>query len=119
VECGRIVRRMVVFVIATDWKLRAGVRAELRELGIEAMGMDSVDDAGKAIARNEMPGAIVLEATGELMGGAGVQDLVARVPTIVIASRTETVEIPQGAEVMYRPVSVGEIVERVRKILKM
>src|SRR5579872_5152900 len=101
---------MVVFVIATDWKLRAGVRAELRELGIEAMGMESVDDAGRAI---------VLEATGELMGGAGVQNLVARVPTIVIASRTETVEIPQGAEVMYRPVSVGEIVERVRKILKM
>ena len=109
---------MVVFVIATDWKLRAGVRAELRELGIEALGMESVDDAGR-IARNEMPGAIVLEATGELMGGAGVQNLVARVPTIVIASRTETVEIPQGAEVMYRPVSVGEIVERVRKILTM
>ncbi len=109
---------MVVFVIATDWKLRAGVRAELREMGIEAMGMESVDDAGRAIARNEMPGAIVFEATSELMGSAAVQDLVRKVPTIAIASRTETVEIPRGAEVIYRPVSVGEIVERVRKILK-
>ncbi len=109
---------MLVFVIATDWKLRAGVRAELREMGIEAQGMDSVDDAGRAIARNEMPGAIVLEATSELIGNAAVQDLVRRVPTIVIGSRTERVEIPRGAEVMYRPVSVGDIVERVRKILK-
>ena len=44
-----------VFVIATDWTLRAGVRAELRELGIDALGMDSADDAGRALAENQTP----------------------------------------------------------------
>lgn len=32
---------IVVFVIASDWTMRTAVRAELRELGIDALGMDS------------------------------------------------------------------------------
>ena len=39
----------VVFVVARDWTLRMGVRAELRELGIEALGMESAEDAGRAL----------------------------------------------------------------------
>ena len=39
----------VVFVIAPDWTMRTAVRAELRELGIDALRMDSADDASRAI----------------------------------------------------------------------
>ena len=107
----------VVFVIATDWTLRAAVRAELRELGIDALGIDSPDDAGRALAGNQMPAAVVLEATAELAGNSAIQNLVQRVPTILIASRTETVPLPPAAAVLYRPGRVGDIVAAVRGLL--
>ena len=72
----------VVSVIATEWKLRAAVRAELRERGIDALGMDSAEDVGRAVAGGTMPGVVVLEANAELAGDAAVQSLVGRVPTI-------------------------------------
>lgn len=107
----------IVFVLATDWKLRTAVRAELRERGIEALGMDSPGDAGRALASGEMPGAVVLEATAELAGDPAIQSLVSRVPTVLIASRTETVPLPPVAAVFYRPVRVGDIVTKTAELL--
>jgi len=106
----------VVFVIARDWALRAGVRAELRERGVEALGMDSPADAGRAIASGQLPAVVVLEAIPELAGNPAVRKLVESVPTVLIASRTETVPLPPVDTVFYRPVSVGEIVARVRRL---
>ena len=107
----------VVFVIATDWKLRAAVRAELRERGIDALGMESAEDAGRALAGGATPAVVVLEANAELAGDSAIQGLVARVPTILVASRTETVELPRVAAVFYQPVRIGEIVEKVSGLL--
>jgi len=107
----------VVFIIARDWNLRAGVRAELRERGIEALGMDAPGDAGRAIAGGQLPAVVVLEAVPELTDDPGVQKLVKSVPTIVIASRTETVPLPPVDTVIYRPVRVGEIVGRVHELI--
>jgi hypothetical protein len=107
----------VVFVIATDWKLRAAVRAELRERGIDALGMDSADDVGRGLAGGAMPGVVVLEATAELAGDPAIQGLVVRVPTILVASRTESVPLPRVAAVFYRPVRIGEIVDKVGELL--
>jgi hypothetical protein len=107
----------VVFVIAKDWKLRATVRAELRERGIHALGMDSVEDVGRALAGGEMPAVIVLEANAELAGGPAIHGLVARVPTVLVASRVETVALPRVAAVFYRPVRIREIVEKVSELL--
>jgi len=84
----------VVFVIARDWKLRTSVRAELREQGIQALGMESASEAGRAIAAGEMPTALVIEALAEFAGDPAIQKLIARVPAILIASRTETVPLP-------------------------
>jgi hypothetical protein len=39
------------------------------------------------------------------------------VPTILIASRTETVPLPPVDTVIYRPVSLGEIVARVHELI--
>ncbi len=52
-----------------------------------------------------------------LAGDVGIQTLVGRVPTVLIASRTETVALPAVAAVFYRPVSVGEIVAKVLEII--
>lgn len=106
----------VVFIIARDWTLRAGLRAELRELGIDALGMDSAQDAGRAFAEGQMPAVVVLEATAEFANDPAIQSLVKRVPTVLIASRTETVALPPAAAVFYRPVSIGEIVARVLEL---
>jgi len=107
----------VVFVIAKDWKLRATVRAELRERGIDALGMDSAEDVGRALAGGAMPAVIVLDANAELAGDPAIQGLAARVPTVLVASRVETVALPRVAFVFYRPVRIGEIVEKVSELL--
>jgi len=107
----------VVFVIAPDWTMRTAVRAELREIGIDALGVDSADDAGRAIESASLPNLVVLEAIAELVTDPRIQNLVQRVPTIVIASRTATVPLSEGATVLYRPVRIAEIVARVRGLL--
>jgi|HubBroStandDraft_6_1064221.scaffolds.fasta_scaffold92114_3 transposase len=107
----------VVFAIATDWKLRTAVQAELRERRIDALAMDSVEAVERVLASGDLPSVVVLEATAEYSGQPAIQRLVARVPTILIASRTETVQLPQVAGVFYRPVSVAEIAEKVSELL--
>ena len=106
-----------VFVIATDWTLRATVRAELRERGIHALGFDSPDDVGRALAAGEMPAMIVLEAIAPLAADPAIQNLAQRVPTILVASRTERISLPPVAAVFYRPVRIADIVTRVSELL--
>src|ERR1700720_2864813 len=84
----------VVYVIARDWTMRTTVRAELREMGIEALGMDSAEDAGRAMASGQLPNVVVLEATEELLGDIRIQNLVRRFPAVMIASRTVKVSLP-------------------------
>ncbi len=109
----------VVFVIASDWTLRTALRAELRELGIRAMGMESPDDVGQPIAAGENPSAMVLEGTPQLAGDPAIKALVKRVPTVLIASRAERIDdLPPVAAVLYRPVRIAEIVCRVQELLQ-
>ena len=108
----------VVFVIARDWKLRTAVRAELRERAIDALGMDSAEDVGRALAGGAMPAVVVLEANAELAGDPAIQSLVGRVSTVLVASRTETVALPRVAAVVYRPVRIGDIVAKVSELLE-
>jgi hypothetical protein len=107
----------VCFVVARDWKLRTAVRAELRERGIDALGMESADDVGRAIASGQLPGAVVVEADSELLSQAGIAELAARVPAILIASRIEKIALPSARRVLYRPVRIGEIVDAVKELL--
>ena len=107
----------IVFVIARDWTLRTGLRAELREHGINALGMESADDAGRAIAAGQIPALTVIEAIPETVSDPAIERLVARVPTILIASRTQTVPLPPVDTVLYRPLRIGEIVARIRELL--
>jgi hypothetical protein len=108
----------IVFVIARDWKLRVGVRAELREAGMDALGMESAADAGKALASGQLPAAIVVEAVPGLADDPQMAQLIERVPAVLVASRAETVSLPPVAAVLYRPVRVGDVVALVHNLVK-
>ncbi|MGH9692428.1 MAG: hypothetical protein ACRD4C_15345 [Candidatus Acidiferrales bacterium] len=108
----------IVFVIALDWTPRAAVRAELLERRIQALGMEEADGPGRAIAAGNMPAAVVLEAVNPIATSTAIQELVRRVPTVLIASRTETIPLPPVAALLYRPVLIGEIVARVCELLQ-
>lgn len=98
--------------------LRTGVRAELREKGIEAMGMESVDDAAKIIAAGKTPSAVVLEAGIAGTNYEALEQLARRVPVIAVASRWDRVPHESTAAVLYRPVRVGDVVNRVLQVLQ-
>lgn len=108
----------IVFVIAEDRKLRTGVRAELRERGIAALGMETADDAGRALASNEIPAVVVLDTNAKAATEPAIQKLIERVPAILVASRTEALEPSQATKIFYRPVRVAEIVAAVVELLQ-
>lgn len=107
----------MVFVIAVDWALRTAVRAQLREMGVEALGMDSADEMARFMPSGRPPDAIVLEATAELLGDSRIRELIPRVPTLLIASRTIAAPLPQGPVILYRPVRIADVVDRVSTLL--
>jgi DNA-binding NarL/FixJ family response regulator len=111
-------RMPVAFIVARDRMLRAGVRAELRGHGIEALGMEEIGDAAAAIAEGTAPSVIVVEGMADLAGAAALARLARRVPVIVVASRMTPLTPPAGAKMMFRPVTVGEVVAEVERILK-
>lgn len=111
----------VVFVIAEEWMLRAGVRAELRERGIKALGMESAGDVAPALAEGAVPSAIVLDGNASAARDARIQRLVHRTPAVLIASKASP-ELPallreSASIVLSRPLQVGEIVAAVMQIL--
>jgi hypothetical protein len=107
----------VVVVIAPDWTMRTAVRADLPEIGVDVLGMDSADDANRAIATGGLPNVIVVEATAELLGNPRIKDMVQHVPTVLIASRNVKVSLPDAPVVLYSHVLIADIVARVRELL--
>ena len=93
------------------------LRAQLRELGVDALGMERTDDAARAIADGQMPAAVVLE-TSSAEKSEAMTELARRVPLIVVASGLERIDLPEAAAIFHRPVRVGEIVARVIQALK-
>ena len=106
-----------VFVIGEDWTLRSLVRAELREHGIEALGMETADEVTRVIAAGTMPSAMVMDATslpGEL---SALKPLAQGVPTIVITSPAKLAPA-WAAAVLHKPITVGEVVAQTEILLK-
>ena len=106
-----------VFVIGEDWTLRSLVRAELRERGIEALGMETPEQAAQAAAAGALPSAVVLDATtlgGELVA---LPWLARSVPVLVVTS-LGALAPAWAAAVLCKPVRVGEIVAGVENLLE-
>jgi hypothetical protein len=109
----------VVFIVSPQWDLRGAVRAELREAGIAAMGMETVDDLARTVAGGIAPDLVVLDG-GYLHDPPtrqALRNLASRVPLLVIDSRLNPAPPLPGAEGLFRPVQVKEIVARALAML--
>jgi AmiR/NasT family two-component response regulator len=108
-----------VFVVSEDRTLRAAVRAELREAGVEALGMETPGEVGEMLARGVAPDAVVVdgEALEEAAARDALENLARRVALLVVDSRVMPAPPLPGAQRLLRPVRVREIVERVLALL--
>lgn len=104
-----------VFVVSRDWTLRTAVRAELREHGVEALGLETADDVGRQLGRGIVPAVVVIDGA-ELehdLPRQEIANLARQVTVLVVDSRvTPAPQIPQ-AERLERPIGIGDIVSRV------
>jgi hypothetical protein len=109
----------VVFIVSGEWELRGAVRAELREAGIEALGMETVEDMARMIASGVAPSLVALDGAQlhKPQTRAALQNLASRVPMLVIDSRVNPAPALPGAHTILRPVQVKEIVARVLSML--
>ena len=108
-----------VFVIGQDWTLRAAVRAELRELGVEALGFASVADALDARASQPAPEAVVLDVTSAEADPAAVAAVTRGSLLLVVASGTGTALGSIEPDLLLKkPVRVAEIVAAVRQLME-
>ena len=106
-----------VFVIGEDWTLRSLVRAELREHGIEALGMETPAEAAQAIAAGTVPSAMVLDST-PLGGAAAALEFLPRSVPVLLVTSPGAPAPAWAAAVLSKPVRVGEIVATVENLLK-
>jgi DNA-binding response OmpR family regulator len=109
----------VIFIVSGEWNLRGAVRAELREAGIGALGMETVEDMAQTIAGGIVPDLVVLDGAQLLRPESRqpLENLSSRVPFLVIDSRVSPAPPLQGAQTIVRPVQVKDIVARVLAIL--
>jgi FixJ family two-component response regulator len=103
----------VVWIIDADQWPRAMLRAELIERGCDAVGYITVRDAIDSYPMRK-PDVIVVDLRGQPM------PLVERllgigVPIVIVGGALELNDLPKGAwsAVLHRPVSLGEIAEKV------
>ena len=108
----------IVFVLSEDWMLRTAVRAELREHGVEAMGMESAQDTGRVIAQGTVPAVLVIDSKSKAAEDPAIQALAGRVSTILIASRVEELPEFRPAVIVSRPVRVAEVTDAVLRLLR-
>lgn len=109
----------VVFIVSGDWNLRGAVRAELHEAGIEALGLETVEDMARVIAGGIAPSLIVLDGA-QLHNPEirqALENLSIRVPLLVIDSRFDPAASLPRATTMLRPVLIREIVARILAML--
>lgn len=109
----------VVLIVSGEWDLRGAVRAELREVGIDALGLETIDEVGRIIARGVAPSLIVVDGAllFETQTRAAIENMCSRLPVLVVDSRLNPATELPGAETMRRPVRVKEIVSRVLEML--
>ena len=110
-----------ICIVGRDWKFRALVRAELREQGYEALGLETLDEVGKAIAGGQVsPAAIVFdlsETDNRDRDLATLRSLALSVPVILIASHSnlpDSSALPEGLAALFRPLTIAEVVSHVR-----
>lgn len=102
-------------VVGRDWKVRALLRAELREQSYEALGCETLADARAQLdACSPPPVALVFDTSDapEAEIKTELPALAERVPVLVIAGAQEQFDDPRFT-VFRRPVRLGDVVAAV------
>ncbi|MCL6480359.1 MAG: hypothetical protein K6U02_01405 [Firmicutes bacterium] len=108
-----------VFVISPDWKLRAGLRAELREQGIETLGFATVGDAAQAVDAEHPPSVIVVEAADYPTAARWRASLYGHTPILAVVSALESVpELENADQLLLRPARIGDVAAQIQNLLK-
>lgn len=103
-----------ILVVGRDWKLRALLRAQLREEGYDALGFETLKDAEGETAG---AAALLFDTTEAHPGNwqPVLQSLAAQLPVVIVASSDEEVNVA-GAHLLRRPVRIGDIITVVQKL---
>jgi CheY-like chemotaxis protein len=115
-----------VLLVGKDWKSRALLRAQLLEEGVDVEACESLPEALEAsIGRDAVPSLLIADLFGSSDPAVDVAQLThwsKRIPIWVIASRSaiEEKDLQDGGfeAVLFRPLDVGELVERIKRRVK-
>lgn len=115
--------KRVVWVVGRKWRARALLRAQLREEGYEALGMETAADALEALGRpgSSVPDVLFLDPRGGTLG-PGEASLLGRIAAspppevLVLAGAGEECPVAHAA-VVRRPVSIAALVDRIRRLV--
>jgi len=112
-------------LVAKDWRERAFIRAELIEEGIRTLAVEDMDEAEKWLKDPEIVPMIIVYDTKYQKN---VRDDINRllkysssVPVLIIAGASENKALGKdlgGLYMVSRPITIGEIVKRVKGILR-
>ncbi len=105
----------VVFVIGRDWTVRAGVRAELLEAGVDALGFETLEDADAAA---RPPDAVLVDASSADISHPALRRWAGHAAVLAVTSGVTGEAMPDFAQALRRPVRIAEIVTAVRPILR-
>jgi hypothetical protein len=113
------IKMPVVFIVSREWDLRGAVRAELREAGVDALGMESVANMAAMIVGGIAPSLVVLDGSELHDPGAhgALEHLTARIPFLVVDSRLNPAPSLPASKTVFRPIQVKEIVNLVLAML--
>jgi DNA-binding response OmpR family regulator len=113
----------LIWIIDRQHWPRALLRAELIERGFGAEGFEEITDAFNALRKQGAvaPQVIVMELRGQDISQADLDKLTQTgIPLIMLAGETELSErilkMNQRVAVMKRPLTIGEVADRVGEI---
>lgn len=121
---GNALLPRIVFVSDDQW-LRAGLRAELRERGYDAIGARDVAEAARTAKPEAGRGPVRLVLVDQASLGDELDaDAVRRVhratwnaPMVLIASGNRPQAQGEWTDVLRRPITIGEIADYVSRAL--
>ena len=114
-----------VILIGKDWKTRALLRAQLLEEGVEVEAYESLSTALEALAGGSPTPLLIADLSASSNPAVEVTQLAhssKRIPIWIIASRSAVEEKEledRGFEaVLWRPIDVSELLERIKRRVK-
>ncbi len=112
-----------VIIISDEQWARAGLRAELREHGYDAIGATDIEHAERYVTPDPHRGPVKLVIVDQAAADARTIDTLERWRTAlgarVLLLAHATRDVPSGPwdEIVRRPVSIGDLEERVRALM--